>query len=293
MALSLLAPLTLAALTLFGAATTGGSDRPTRPVPRIVDVRGAASLVARGATVLDARDAAAFATGHLPSAQHYAWQKSTGSAAQQGRLKSELVVLAQWLAVLGVDLARPVLVYGHAGQGLGEEGHAAWLLMLLGHGDVSILDGGFAAWRVAGRPVVTSVAPPRPGVFAPGVRESWRALRADLAVARQIVDVRSAVEFRGATPFGEARGGHLPTARHFDWRSIMDDQGRALAAVRIQKAMAAAGIDGNEEIVVCCSNGVRSAYVAAVLAARGVPRVRCYDGGLLEWSSDPAAELAR
>ncbi|MFO0558110.1 MAG: rhodanese-like domain-containing protein [Polyangiales bacterium] len=81
--------------------------------------------MARGASVLDARDAGAFSSGHLPGAQLYAWSLFTGTGAQRGRLRADLSSIAAGLAALGVDESRPTLVYGAAGTGNGEEGHAA------------------------------------------------------------------------------------------------------------------------------------------------------------------------
>ncbi|MBK6532773.1 MAG: hypothetical protein IPF99_25230 [Deltaproteobacteria bacterium] len=210
MLLRWLAPLTFVALTLFSAGAGGAGVPPVRMPIRIVDVRGAASILQRGAAVLDARDAASFAQGHLPGAQMYAWQAFTGEGAARGRLKADPRALAQQVAALGVDGGRPTLVYGSGAGGWGEEGHAAWMLALLGHPDVALLDGGFTAWKSAGRPVVTSHARAALGRFDARWRDDLVARKADLgAVRAQVIDVRSGLEFRGATPYGEARGGHI------------------------------------------------------------------------------------
>ncbi|MBI5518209.1 MAG: sulfurtransferase [Deltaproteobacteria bacterium] len=293
MLLRLLAPLTVAALTLMSSAVFAGSDGPARAPVKVVDVRGAVALIARGAAVLDARDAAAFAQGHVPGAQMYAWQATTGEGSQRGRVKPDLQQLAHALAALGVDAGRPALVYGAVGQGWGEEGHAAWLLALLGHPEVALLDGGFNAWRAAGRPVVTSSTRARPGTFEARLRRELRADLEDVSRCRQVLDVRATVEFRGATPYGEARGGHIAGARHLDWRAVLDEGGRVRSAQRIQQALADVGIDPREELVTYCSCGVRSAFVASALLARGIPRVRNYDGSLAEWAADPSRPMAR
>jgi thiosulfate/3-mercaptopyruvate sulfurtransferase len=293
MFLRLLAPLTVAAFTLFATAAMGASEPPVRMPVRIVDVRGATAIVSRGAAVLDARDAAAFAQGHIPGAQLYAWQAFTGEGAQRGRVRGDLTSIARSLATLGVDTGRPALVYGAMAQGWGEEGHAAWLLLLLGHPDVAVLDGGFAAWRAAGRPVVTATARPRPGAFEGRARTNLLASVEEVRQARQVVDVRSKAEFHGATPYGESRGGHIDGARHLDWRSVLDDGGRVLPGARLMRALTEAGVDPAEEIVTCCTCGVRSAFVASALIARGLPRVRSYDGSMAEWSADPARPTVR
>ncbi len=293
MGFGFLAPLTVAALTLLTSISGGPMDPGPRVPVRTVDVRGAASMVARGAVVLDARDPAAFARGHLPGAQAYAWQRMTGTGAQRGRIRADLQSIADAFAVLGVDGSRPVLVYGAADAGWGEEGHAAWLLALLGHPDVGVLDGGFHTWRAAGRPVVTATTVVRPTGWIVRPREELRASAEHVRVARQVLDVRTAVEFGGATPFGEARGGHVPGAVHLDWRSVLDENGRVLSATRLNRALVDVGVDPREEIIACCSSGVRSAFVTVALLSRGVTRVRNYDGSMIEWASDPASPVAR
>ena len=294
MLLRWLAPLTFVALTLFSAGAGGAGVPPVRMPVRIVDVRGAASILQRGAAVLDARDAASFAQGHLPGAQMYAWQAFTGEGAARGRLKADPRALAQQVAALGVDGGRPTLVYGSGAGGWGEEGHAAWMLALLGHPDVALLDGGFTAWKSAGRPVVTSHARAALGRFDARWRDDLVARKADLgAVRAQVIDVRSGLEFRGATPYGEARGGHIAGARHIDWRTLLDERGRLVPSSRVLRLLADAGIDPNREIITYCTCGVRSAMAAVALASRGVGSVRNYDGSLAEWSADPDAPMER
>lgn len=294
MLLRWLAPLTFVALTLFSAGAGGAGVPPVRMPVRIVDVRGAASILQRGAAVLDARDAASFAQGHLPGAQMYAWQAFTGEGAARGRVKADPRALAQQVAALGVDGGRPTLVYGSGAGGWGEEGHAAWMLALLGHPDVALLDGGFTAWKSAGRPVVTSHARAAMGRFDARWRDDLVARKADLvAVRAQVIDVRSGLEFRGSTPYGEARGGHIAGARHIDWRTLLDERGRLVPSSRVLRLLADAGIDPNREIITYCTCGVRSAMAAVALASRGVGSVRNYDGSLAEWSADPDAPMER
>ena len=293
MSFGLLAPLTLAALAFVTTLSRPPSPPVVHSTIRVVDVRGAAALVARGASVLDARDAGAFSSGHLPGAQLYAWSLFTGSGPQRGRLRADLSSIAAGLAALGVDESRPTLVYGAAGTGNGEEGHAAWLLALLGHNDVAMLDGGIEAWRSAGRPVVTSVTSARAGRFSARVRAELRADRELVASGRaQVLDVRTASEFAGTASGVEARRGHIPGALSMDWRTVLDERGRVRPTPRLREALEHAGVDAGDPIVLVCSNGVRSGFVASVLAARSVASARVYDGAMIEWSADESAPLA-
>jgi thiosulfate/3-mercaptopyruvate sulfurtransferase len=59
------------------------------------------------------------------------------------------------------------------------------------------------------------------------------------------------------------------------------------------RSLADAGVDPNLEIVTYCSCGVRSAFAAMALLARGIPKVRNYDASLAEWAADPSLPMAR
>ncbi len=81
-------------------------------------------------TPLDVRQASEWASGHIPSAQH--------------------VELGSVMASAGAIPAGPLTIYcGHGERAM----TAASLLEAQGRGSLSVLDGGFDAWRSANRPI--------------------------------------------------------------------------------------------------------------------------------------------
>lgn len=232
-----------------------------------VPAEQAAKLIDEGATVLDARGPDAFAAGHLPGARPIAWLDFNRGTLL---LDADSAALARKLATLGVDAARPVLVYGAAQAGWGEEGRIAWMLAYLGHPTVRILDGGFPAWLASGRSAQKGPAPPP----APARFEARlvAAVRADLAAVRapsaQLLDVRSR---------GEFDLGHFPGARNLDWHELLSAGGRALTTADARNRIARAGLDPDRPLILYCSGGVRSAEAWAVLAGAGLS-VRSFDG---------------
>ena len=279
------------------AASQAGGGGDAAGARLFVSVDAAVTLLAAGATVLDAR-AKGFFLGHLPAAQPVDWRDFIDGWGRTGRLHPDLARMARGLAALGVDDARPVLVYGDAHSGYGEEGRIAWLLAYLGHPRVHILDGGIAAWRQAGQPLARGLAgrPRQTGALSSQAQPLLRADKARVLAASQatprplIVDVRSLEEWRGATPYFEARGGHIPGAAHLDWRQLLDGDGRLRPGPALRQALAALGLDEpareEREIIVYCTGGVRSAFAWAVLRDLGYRRVRNYDGSFWEWAAD-------
>ena len=106
----------------------------------------------------------------------------------------------------------------------------------------------------------------------------------EVRAADVLLDVRSDDEWEGATPHFEPRGGRIPGARHLEWRRFVDAHGRLLPAATLETRLRALGISRDDELVVYCTGGVRSAFVWAALRALGWPAVRMYDGSFLEWS---------
>jgi thiosulfate/3-mercaptopyruvate sulfurtransferase len=253
----------------------------------------------RGATVLDARSWWAYrAGGHVPGAAHVRWwaRPLRGGWGRTGRAPDDPARAARHLAARGVDAGRPVVVCGAAARGHGEEGRVAWLLAWLGHPDVAVLDGGWAAWRDAGGARERRRPRPRPGRFAPRVDPALRADAADVAAAAGrgavVLDVRSADEWAGRRALGAARAGHVPGAVHLEWRALLDAEGRLDRAAALAR-LAAAGVRPGRPVVAYCTAGVRSGFAAVALRALGFDDARNYDGSWWDWAADPGRPVAR
>lgn len=245
-------------------------------------------------TLLDTRGTAAFLAGHLPGARRVRWDAFTGGPLpERGVLLADRDSLGSLLRSLGVSRERPVLVYGDPAGGWGEEGRVAWMLRALGHDRTAMVAGGWEALRRHGAPIALGPAGAATrGDFRPADtlryavdREAVRrALGTDSIV---LVDTRQRREYRGETPYGEARGGHLPGAVHLHWRELTDGDGGLLPADSIRARLASIGVDEATTVYAYCSGGVRSGWMVAVLRELGYD-ARNYAGSTWEWSAGPA-----
>jgi thiosulfate/3-mercaptopyruvate sulfurtransferase len=275
----------------------------TPPGEVFVDAARARALLDEGAAVLDARGGRDWAAGHLPGSAPLAWTELRQGLFRSGLLSEDDGRLQGALRAAGVWDARPVLVVGAGPTGWGEEGRLFWMMEYLGHEAVHLLDGGFPAWEAAGGPVARDGAKPPPGDFtvrrvAPRRVEldEMRALSARCAAegpacGAVLWDTREAREYQGATPYGEARGGHLPGAVHLWFRALTDESGRLLPESSLRARLQAAGIDLDRRVVALCTGGVRSGFAYAVLRHLGAAEVANYDGSMWQWASDPALPL--
>ncbi|MCB9780121.1 MAG: sulfurtransferase [Alphaproteobacteria bacterium] len=271
--------------------------RPALAVDTVfVDVDTAVELVDSGAAVIDARGAKDWSQGHIPGAQPLSWTRLRDGLLKVGRLTDDMGKLQATFRGLGVDDAEPVLVYDAGRGGWGEAGRIWWTLRYLGHGQVHILDGGLPVWQAAGRPTDAESTPAVPGDFTPRPDETKRARKSEveryLGQADVVFwDTREPREYAGETPYGEARGGHVPGAVGLYYQDLLDDQGRLLDRDRLKARLVDAGIAPGHHVVPYCTGGVRSGFAAAVLEELGYERVENYDGSMWEWAADKALPL--
>lgn len=227
---------------------------------------------------------------------------------------------AALMDLLGIRPHTTVVLYGD--QMNLWAAYAWWVLRLWGHGDVRLLDGGYAAWARAGLPMVVGASDPPSttvGDTAAGrgagaypvpcrPRGQARALLAEVRRALDggsatIVDARSAAGYRGEVPLGgllpplvgAVRGGHIPGAISVPWVSLVDpDTGLLLGEADLRRVFVEAGVSFDAPVIVYCEVGASSALVCLVLGEiLGHRSVANYDGSWLEWAATIGSPVAR
>jgi 3-mercaptopyruvate sulfurtransferase SseA len=267
--------------TLPGVTPQTGA--PTMPLPVFTPAADAAAW--SDALWLDARAARDYAAGHIPGALSAPWQ-SFSVASDDGTVLPVAELEAR-LRALGVRSDQPIVIYGAWDAAWGEEGRLYWMLDWLGHPAITIVQGGVSAWTAAGGALTRHTAAPAVGDFGAALRPERRVTTDDLAASLDgsaapiVLDTRTEEEFDGATWYGEARGGHIPGARHVPWETLvplLDDP------AAMQAWLTTLGIDGSRPVVAYCTGGIRSGFVYAALRAAGVTTVANYDASWWGWS---------
>lgn len=244
-------------------------------------------------TLIDVRDKRPFEAGHVAGAVNVKWKTFSDPAAlYPGNLNPDRARIAQMLGAMGISSDAQVVIYADPKNSWGEEGRMFWMLELLGHKRVAIMDAGYPRWIAEGRPVQTGPVPAITVKYTPApVPErviGWQEIYKRLGdPTLTLVDTRTRAEYEGATPFGEVRGGRIPGAVHLEWSTLLDDKGRFRPRPELASALAAKGIVPNKENACYCTGGVRSGFVYFVMRYLGYPKERNYDGSFWEWTSRP------
>jgi thiosulfate/3-mercaptopyruvate sulfurtransferase len=248
-------------------------------------------------TLLDLRPTDDYALGHIPSAKHIDIYGISLNDTSKAPLEAFLSIFNVLFGSRGVHAERPVVVYDHES---GERAaRAVWLLLVLGHPNVRLLDGGSGAWIRSGRnlvgvssadmPIAPDKAPPTPPPFMGNRRLDLLATRFDVhdAIGRDdviILDVRRESENRGIEKRAQ-RAGAIPGSVHVFWRDHLDTSGNLRPADEVRALYEASGITPDKTIIVFCQGGYRSANTFITLKALGFQNVQNYAGSWGEWGN--------
>jgi thiosulfate/3-mercaptopyruvate sulfurtransferase len=253
----------------------------------LIAPKALAAAIDRGEAplIIDLRPAEVFAVGHLPEAVHLdVWGVSLIDT-DDAPLRAFMWMIGHLFGLRGVTQDRPVVVYeGDSGM---RAARAFWLLEYLGHPNVRVLDGGFAAWTRAHLKVTTDVVAPTPsswhGTSDPSKVATWRQVRDRLGNAgTAILDTRSDEEYFGESVRAK-RAGAIPGAVHVEWKQNLQTDGTFKSAIDLAAMYRAAGITPDREVVTYCQGGYRAAHAYLALRLVGFPHVRNYTGSWKEW----------
>lgn len=223
--------------------------------------------------------------GHLPGAVYVDLETElAGPAGESGRHPlPDLEVFTAAMRRAGVSAGRRVVTYD-AGSGWGAA-RAWWLLRWAGHEDVTVLDGGLAAWD---GPLVTGTPAPAPGDFTP-VPDSVPVLDADGAagLARRgvLLDARAGERYRGETEPLDPAAGHIPGAVSAPTTENTTASGALRSPEELRERFAALGATADAEVGVYCGSGVSAAHEVLALRQAGV-NAALYVGSWSAWSAD-------
>lgn len=248
-------------------------------------------------TLVDLRPAEDFAVGHIRGSTHVDIYGVSLNDSSEAPLNSFLAIFRVLFGSRGVRADRSAVIYDHES---GERAaRAVWLLAVLGHPDVHILDGGTRAWLAAGQQLVRlteappaidpTKAPPTPPPFRGKLNMELLATRFDVAKAIDnpayaIVDVRREAEYRG-TEKRARRVGTIPGTVHIFWREHLDPHGAFRSSDEIRTLYESRGVTPDRTVIPVCHGGYRSASTFIALKSLGYPDVRNYVSAWGEWGN--------
>jgi thiosulfate/3-mercaptopyruvate sulfurtransferase len=248
-----------------------------------------------GVRLVDLRDAAAYAAGHIPGAVRL----DEGPLRNPEDRLTYLPAPAAFAALMeqtGIGNGTHVVAYDDQG---GKMAARLWyVLNAYGHERVSLLNGGWSQW-VAEKRTVSTEAPSVPhATFVPRAQPQLSCPAPELLARAKgvvVLDARSPEEFRGETLSpGATKAGRIPGAVNVEWKENVTGPTHLFKpAAELRKLYESKGVTPDKEIVTSCAGGGRAAHTLFALKLLGYPKVRIYYGSFSDYTSRPEAPVEK
>lgn len=238
---------------------------------------------------------------HLPGAVYADLNRDLSDLSRTGEGRHPLPdsdLFARTLGEWGIGPAHQVVVYD-AGDGSMAAARLWWLLKVMGHERVAVLDGGLAAWRAFGGKETADIAPVASAPPYPSHFDTRRLASADEVTTRLgeasgwLFDARAAERFRGDVEPIDPVAGHVPGALNRPFaRNLHDGRFRPAEALRTELA-ALLGTRAASDSVLMCGSGVTACHLLLAFEHAGLHGARVYPGSWSGWISDSSRPVAR
>jgi thiosulfate/3-mercaptopyruvate sulfurtransferase len=264
-----------------------------------------ANLGKPGMVVLDVQAPADFQRAHIPGAVHTDFDKSGWREERADKVPDQLPAsldkLAAHIGGLGIDNNSHVVLVP-PGRGYADMGWATriyWTFKLLGHDQLSILNGGMAAWtKDKSNPLEAGPARPVARTFTIHLRPDVRATVEEVKAARArgvlLVDSRPEDQFAGINRNPKASmNGTLEGARNLPTVWTTENAGGLFRPkAQLEQLYKVANVPADGDQINFCNTGHLASigwFVSSELM--GNKKARLYDGSMVEWTLTKAGPV--
>ncbi len=258
-----------------------------------------ANLDKPGIVYIDFQPPTEYLRGHIPGAvnSNYGkdgWREERASDKVPDMLPAKLDALGEMIGKLGIDNATHVVLVppGMSSTDMGIGTRVYWTFKVLGHDNVSILNGGMAAWtKDKANPLQAGAAKTAAKTFKVSVRKDMIVTMDDVKKAKAagvlLVDNRPEDQYVGinrhpkATESGTIEGAkNLPNG----WMTV-NGMGQFRDKKQLEQLYKVASVPASGEQINFCNTGHWASvgwFVSSELM--GNKKARMYDGSMVEWT---------
>ncbi len=242
-------------------------------------------------TIRTGRDA--WADAHIPGAVHFDIDAIKDVSSSLPHMLPDPVSFSSRVRKLGIGDGNRVVVYDQ--NRFFASARVWWMLRVMGHLDVMVLDAGLDAWKAEGGEVENLPPTVSERHFTPRVRSDLLKDASQVAAAlerqsHKIIDARPAGRFTGVAkePREGLPSGHIPGSCNVPGGDLINSNGTLKSA----NELAALLPEPSAPVIASCGSGVTAAITALAYARLGNWDVAVYDGSWTDWASDPSRPVA-
>jgi len=253
---------------------------------------------------IDGGSKEAFEVSHIPAAVYSnylteGWRTTVDGIVGMLPPVNDLEIL---IGGLGISNDSHVIVVpgGVSSSDFGSASRVYWTFKVLGHNEVSILDGGYAAWiQQFPTQLETGVSNLKTAIFKADFQSKYLATTEEVVNAlannsSALVDARPEEQYLGKSKHGKAlAAGTIPGAFNLQQQTLVEDNTSFFKdAITVAQLVKEAGIESTEGEITYCNTG-HWATVAwfALSEVLGHKNVKNYDGSMVDWTADPSRPL--
>lgn len=240
----------------------------------------------------------AYLEGHIPESIYLDLDQDLSSPITPETGRHPLPDLERFVARLaqaGVSNDTQVVVYDDCAGAMAAR--CWWLLRLLGHKAVAVLDGGLPAWQSLGGQLNNHIPQPVSTAYTSSLQPNQNLTVAEVEQALDaqsiyLVDARAAERYRGEMEPIDPIAGHVPSALN---RPLTDNlvEGKFKPAAQLREEwLSVLGGKSVEAVVHMCGSGVTACHNQLAMEIAGLSGSRVYSGSWSEWIRDPARPIA-
>lgn len=262
----------------------------------------------RKTAFVDVRSPELYANGHIPGARNIHEIFTHLAMSDEAGVKELQKTFKELFRRAGICGDERVTVYDTAyDKQFGASCRGFYLFTLLGHPDVSVLDGGWEKWAQDPTNPISTNQPTtdQRGTFTANWNPLYWSDKKDVKRIVQgkdsavLLDVRDDEEWKGesSSPYGKhfaPRLGRIPRSKHINWRQFIES-GKGVSTLKhpqeVCEIMENAGIEKEERVVVLCFKGARASSTLMNLQRAGYNNVMNYYASWNEWSRDHSLEI--
>ncbi len=246
---------------------------------RVVDVRWKLGDPSAGRAM--------YLAGHIPGAVYVDMDEDLASAPGLGG-RHPLPAADQFERAMGragIGDDTWVIAYDDGGSGAAR---LWWLLRHFGHGRVSLLDGGYAAWLAAGGVPETGKARPVEQTRFSARAQATDCIELDELKARlehgevHLLDARAPERWRGEVEPVDTKAGRIPGSINAPTADTLSN-GYFRTPEELRDYFMALGVLDGKPIVVSCGSGVSACVDLAAMELAGIHGAQLYPGSFSSW----------
>lgn len=232
--------------------------------------------------------------GHIPGAAFFDIDEIADTDCTLPHMIPPAEKFASRVRKLGVGDGNRIIIYDRGN--FMASARVWWMFRLMGHSDVSVLDGGWNAWLAAGGavedlPPVTQERHFTCRVQNHLLKNYTQVSEGISSKSITLLDARPAPRFEGREnePRPGISSGHMPGSVNIPATSLIASDGILKSAEQLENILG--DISKKSQLVATCGSGVSAAVILLALQRIGRDDVALYDGSWAEYASMPDAEI--